>query len=78
MGDTSSRHQVEHAVEQAVAGAQLHLAVSELVDIAAALEAEMLEHLHWCLLRQDAEVEQPGFGNHVVGQVLFVYRNKYL
>ena len=59
-------------VQQTVLRTQLLLAAGELVYIAAALEAEVLEWLHGGLLAEGAEVELKRAQYHVVRQILLV------
>ena len=74
LGDHAADHRIDELrqVQQAVLRAQLLLAAGEFVDIAAALEAEVLEGLHGGLLAEGAEVEFQCAQHHVVRQVGFI------
>lgn len=74
LGDHAADDRIDELrqVQQAVLRAQLLLAAGEFVDIAAALEAEVLEGFHGGLLAEGAEVEFQCAQHHVVRQVGFV------
>ena len=74
LGDDARNHGVDilGQVKQTVLRAELCLALGELVDRLAALEAEVLERFHRGLFAQRAEVELQCPQYHVVSQVLLI------
>ena len=80
LGDDTADDAVDELgqIAQAVVGTQLLLALGELVDYLAALEAEVLEGLHGGLLGERTQVEFQRFQYHVVREVGLVDTDGYL
>ena len=80
LGDHAADDAVDELwqIEQAILCAELCLAIGELVNRPAALEAEMLERLHGGLLGEGTQIELQRLENHVMRQVAFVDANHNL
>ena len=74
LGDDTADDRIDklRQVQQAILRAQLLLAAGELVDVAAALEAEVLEGLHGGLLAEGTQIELQRAQHHVMREVGFV------